>query len=337
MRFQSIANPNSMTLRSPCRPCLIGLVVLCLAMVVPVAAQTEGPVDDTVITISDPSAATAEEMIQMIEAATSADTGFDDLIEVPSEAMFETTEDPLSIMETDLSTSPPLDSTSWSTSDFVIGETASNAAHDNQPTTTADTTTTGTPTVVSDAASVGESIPAPYPYISTVNDLFDRITKAGRFTILDADQQPPAWVKDSAIGRRINGVYEVSFTVGPYVDTEECKVEMFLTLQDKIDSIARSIFDIRSTKAIRPTTEMLMQAVSKCVLQRGEFSPGPMYQLHVLLQIDEETERMLKKNVADAVRRERIGGMIGLFAILFIILCVVKLGMRKTRLRNPPK
>jgi|GEM_PF-6976587 len=273
-------------------------VVLALLMVVPAWAQT----DDSVISLSDISSATEDEVLRMLEEASEADTGFDtDKIEVP---IIPENKTPLTVVDTENS---------------VLIRKPINKIDLRAP---------------EQAEPADPKIPTPYTYISTAGELFEQVEQAKKYKVVDTDGRLSAWVKDSQVGRTIDGIHEVSFSVGPYFDAQECKTEMFLVLQDKIDEIARSQFAVDPVRPIRPTNEQLARMIVECEEDPGQFSPDPTCCLHVLLQVDKETVLQLKEDAIIEVRRERIAGVVGLVGILFVLLCLVKLGLRFTTPRQ---
>ena len=134
------------------------------------------------------------------------------------------------------------------------------------------------------------SPPAPFPQAGEGNDK-------------SPSKDRPAWV--DAPARLVDDVYQMSIMVGPYSTRQECDAHLGEALQEALDRYAEICLGERPTTRITLPPDLLRrQLVEDEWEEVGQYSVGPMTQLHVLLQFD----RKLKDRVLEEYRRGIVAG-----------------------------
>jgi hypothetical protein len=137
--------------------------------------------------------------------------------------------------------------------------------------------------------------------------------------MVESAKARPTWV--GASPGLVRDVYQMSIMVGPYTTRQECDAHLDEALQEALDRYVETCLGERPTERIALSPEVLRrQLVKEQWEEVGQYSVGPMTQLHVLLQFD----RRMKDRVLEAHQRGIVAGRlwnagIGLAAVLAVL------------------
>jgi hypothetical protein len=114
--------------------------------------------------------------------------------------------------------------------------------------------------------------------------------KGHRAEKADVPSAPPANTRPAWVGAQpglVGDGYRMSVTVGPYTTRQECDAHLGEELQKALDHYVEICLGRRSDERITLPAELLRrQLVKEQWEEVGQYSVGPMTQLHVLLEFD---------------------------------------------------
>ncbi|MEE8450705.1 MAG: hypothetical protein V3R99_02290, partial [Thermoguttaceae bacterium] len=155
-----------------------------------------------------------------------------------------------------------------------------------------------------------------------------------------AAEQRPAWV-DAPPGR-VDDVYQMAVSVGPYISRLECDAKLPDALSEAVQQYASTTIGPKAVGRISlPADFLTEQLVAEQWQEAVQTSFGPMVQLHVLARFDANVKQDVESAWKQAVITERVWlagiGMsfvLGFLAILFVGL---KITRRRDSQQRPSK
>jgi hypothetical protein len=117
-------------------------------------------------------------------------------------------------------------------------------------------------------------------------------------TLPSSEKSPPAWV--AAPPHWQEDAYQTAVVVGPYTSRAECDAHLADELQKAVGQFAEMCLgEPISEKNVLPAEELRRLLIRDQWEEIGQYSVGPMVQLHVLLQFD----RKMKERILELHRR----------------------------------
>jgi hypothetical protein len=147
----------------------------------------------------------------------------------------------------------------------------------------------------------------------------DRVKNRAEKPTAESTEARPAWI--GVKPRLMGDVYQMSVMVGPYTTRHECDAHMGEPLQEALDRYAEICLGERpAERIVLPADWLRRQLVKDQWEEIGQYSVGPMTQLHLRLEFD----RKLKDRVLEESRRAVVAGRlwyggVGLAAVLAVL------------------